>query len=560
MAYVLYFGLATNAQKTKLEWVKNMGTAFASTKVHHYIAIDKYKNVYTAGPLIGTIDLDPGPGVFTVSSKGDGDFFISKLSHDGNFIWGAAIGGVFNDFALGIDLDDDGNSYVCGYYTDSVDFDPGPGVYQLTATGQTDNFIMKFDTSGKLVWAKSIGGPNFEMGCNLKIDKAANVYLLGSYNGMVDFDPNSGVHNVPEPKGMYVLRLDVNGNFKWVKIVEGALGPDAVSVDDSCNIYIAGFYFNTVDFNRDTPSVIKTAKGNADMFITKWDSTGNYKWVKTAGGSDYELITALNVDKSGNIYTTGQFSSSTIDFDEGTGVSIKTCAGSSDIFLMKLNSAGALDWVYAFGGKSMDMGSGVIIDTAGDVYTAGFYSDKVDFDPGAGDATLIATKSIYDPGMNAYILKLNKAGKFEFVSEYKSLTLKGSCRIQELVMDKSGNIYTAGLYVDSTNFKDDGTPYILSDTSGFVLKMSPHSLSISDNSSLKNKTLELYPNPSTGQFSIKAEAELIGARVRIFNGMGKLQHSFLIEDVITESSLPSGFYIVEINQNGETINQKLIIY
>jgi hypothetical protein len=123
-------------------WVKAMGGA--NTDIGRSITVDASGNVYTTGEFGGTVDFDPGAGTFNLNS-GDGRIFISKLDAAGNFVWANAIGGINMANCYSIALDASGNVYTTGHFGGTADFDPGAGIFNLTAVGGsgTDIFVHK---------------------------------------------------------------------------------------------------------------------------------------------------------------------------------------------------------------------------------------------------------------------------------------------------------------------------------------------------------------------------------------------------------------------------------
>ncbi len=129
-------------------WAKSMGGAEGAGS--YSIALDGSGNVYTTGEFRGTVDFDPGAGIFNLTSGGGVayDIFISKLDASGNFIWANAMGGVasgFNSFnSFSIALDGSGNVYTTGEFRETADFDPGAGVFNLNSAGAEDIFVAKY--------------------------------------------------------------------------------------------------------------------------------------------------------------------------------------------------------------------------------------------------------------------------------------------------------------------------------------------------------------------------------------------------------------------------------
>lgn len=120
------------AQGTSLKWVRNAGSL--GVDYGRAVAVDLFGFVYSTGHFMGTIDFDPGPNVFNLTSAGSSDVYILKLDPNGNFIWAKRIGGTGTDISYAIALDNSGSIYYTGNFEATVDFDPGPAVYNLSAT------------------------------------------------------------------------------------------------------------------------------------------------------------------------------------------------------------------------------------------------------------------------------------------------------------------------------------------------------------------------------------------------------------------------------------------
>ncbi|MBL4753319.1 MAG: SBBP repeat-containing protein, partial [Flavobacteriales bacterium] len=133
--------------------------------------------MYITGFYDGTVDFDPGPSTFTMTTNGSsGDVFIQKLDANGNFIWAKSMGGTSAKLSRSITTDASGNVYITGYFESSVvDFDPGPGTFNLSSNGLKDVFIQKLDALGNFVWAKSMGGTSNDLSYSITTDASGNV-------------------------------------------------------------------------------------------------------------------------------------------------------------------------------------------------------------------------------------------------------------------------------------------------------------------------------------------------------------------------------------------------
>jgi len=136
-------------------WVKQMGGI--GSDVGTSITADAAGNVYTTGGFQGTADFDPGLGIMNLTSAGDNDIFVQKLDASGDLLWVKQMGGDNYDVGSSIRTDASGNVYTSGSFHDTVDFDPGPGIKNLTSLGENDVFVQKLDAFGDLLWVKQMG-------------------------------------------------------------------------------------------------------------------------------------------------------------------------------------------------------------------------------------------------------------------------------------------------------------------------------------------------------------------------------------------------------------------
>ena len=196
IAMIITIGI--NAQT--LEWAKSFGGA--NEDYGYSITVDTLGNVYTTGYFQGTVDFDPGAGTTNLSSNGFADVFVQKMDPQGNLLWAKSFGGAGSDRGNATTVDASGNIYTKGDYRDTVDFDPGSGVTNLSSNGfAADVFVQKMDPQGNFLWAKSFGGSSVEIGRSITVDASGNVYAIGEFIGTVDFDPGAGTTNLSSNGG-----------------------------------------------------------------------------------------------------------------------------------------------------------------------------------------------------------------------------------------------------------------------------------------------------------------------------------------------------------------------
>ncbi len=299
--------------------------------------MDARGNIYIIGFSQGTIDFDPGRTDYTLTSVEGRDFFILKLDARGNFIWVKPMGSSLKNRAIAIDVL--GNVYVTGYFWGTVDFDPGMGRMELTSAGGTDVFVLKLDSNGNFIWAKSIRGTSGDWSNSIAIGPDGDLYITGGFEGIADFDPSAAEaklhsHGIGD---IFVQKLDANGNFIWVKSMGGAANDygSAVTTDISGNIYVTGIYQGTADFDPSNAILNQSSNGDSDVFVHKLDKESNFLWVETFGSTAYDAGLSLVTDAANAVYITGTFQDK-VDFGERLSSNLNS-ASSNDIFVLKIN-------------------------------------------------------------------------------------------------------------------------------------------------------------------------------------------------------------------------------
>ncbi len=450
-------------------WAKSSGTS--AVTYGKSVKVDLGGNVYTTGYFYGTVDFDPGAGVFNLisASAKTGDVFISKVDASGNFIWAKQLGGSSDDQAFSIVLDGSGNVYTCGYFSGVADFDPGAGTFNLTSAGSLDIFISKLDGSGNFVWAKQMGGTSDDRAYSMMLDGSGNIYITGLFYNSADFDPGAGTFNLTGSgsSDIFISKLDASGNFVWAKKMGGTLSDwaSSIAVDGSSNVYTTGVFNNTADFDPGAAVFNLTSSGFDDVFVSKLDASGNFVWAKRWGGASWDQSRSIALDGSGNVYTTGSFQD-TVDFDPGAATFNLTSFGGEDISICKLDASGNFAWARQLGGVGNDLAYAVSIDGSGNAYTTGYGAG--DFDPGP------ATYNLTPEG--AFISKLDASGNFAWA---KRLGSTSADQGYSITVDGAGNVFTTGKFEGTGDFDPD--PGVTNLTASgkpdmFVHKMSPCSL------------------------------------------------------------------------------------
>ena len=481
----------TMAQAISLGWVESFhGT---HQEVGKAVVTDVQGNIYTTGYFLGTVDFDPGINNYPLSSSGQQDIFISKLDMNGHFVWAKRIGGSGNDISNAITMDIDGNIYVTGFFRNTVDFNPGVGMYYQStfAAGSQDIFICTLDSSGNFRWATCFGGngyydsignlyPAVSVGYGIKADAFGNVYSTGSYLGAIDFDPDAGINiqtslTVPN---IFISKLDTAGHFVWARSMgDNKMGDEAyaISLDDSGNVYTTGVFGDTADFDPGPATYHLISSGYNQAFVSKLDSSGHFVWAKNMGGqavNDQAAGRCIEVDVHSNILVGGNYKGGG-DFDPGNGLITFASNGNYDMFLTKLSSQGNLIWCKSIGGATSDQCASISTDLSGNVYATGSFSGQVNFNPGSNTSVLNAsTGSMLD----IFVLALNALGHYQWAC---SMGGTGNDAGNAIVIDQVGSLFVTGYYSGLADFDPAITEANIMASGGydiFLLKLIPNSM------------------------------------------------------------------------------------
>jgi hypothetical protein len=409
------------AQAPTLNWANGFLGGANTTDKAYATVIDQSGNVYVTGSFSGTTDFDPGTGIFnlTAATNPNGsyeDIFIAKYSISGALIWAKRIGGSATDFGTDIVLDGLGNPVICGRYTHSItvfiDFDPGPGVFQLNGGNTTgiSAFVLKLSSVGNFLWASSTSAGVYPYSMIRNTDES--IVLTGGFAANVDFDPGPGTFLLATPtsgtnaygENSFVWKLSSTGNFLFAKkfgniafSAGGCGAPDfpcaeagrSICSDQMNNLYITGLFTGNADFDPGTSNFTLTTSVT-DAYLLKLSVNGDFIWAQKFGANTttIERGTSVAVDINNNVLVSGLFSSTT-DFDNSAANVNLTSTGGSDIFFIKLTASGNLVWAKSIGGGPInaldDFQSKIFMSENGTSFIlSGNFQGTMDFDPNAG--------------------------------------------------------------------------------------------------------------------------------------------------------------------------------
>jgi hypothetical protein len=403
-----------------LIWDKTAGGANCITTPHG-VETDAAGNVFVTGYFGQTANTTGRTISFdtkTITSKSDYDVFLAKYNSAGSIQWALALGnptGVTEERAWDIAVDATGNSYICGSFAGTVDFNPlGTTPRNVSASGTTNSlFLAKYDANGINLWAikvdANLGAVLTEAYSSVDLDNAGNVILGGNYRNSITIGANNftAVGNTD----IFIASFtQSNGTNNWAKTFGGVgndiLSPGAMRVNAANEPHFTGRFAGTSNMGGTSISSISGATTN--MYLVGLNNTGTTKLAlcvpsNSGQGGGHRV----GFDIAGNVYITGWYSGT--GSLNGINMQAKSGSNAADVALCKLSSTGTLQWFNTFGSAGftgeLNISAGLQVDSENNLLITGkFYGENVDWDP-SPTMTLILSSAGQDDG---------------FVAKYKS--------------------------------------------------------------------------------------------------------------------------------------------
>jgi hypothetical protein len=320
-----------NAFLIKYDTTGNILWLKQSDLVASNICSDTIGNIYIVGHHTGTLTIDS----ITLTSNGNADVFAAKYDQSGNLIWVRSFGGDYTDYVNGISSDNNGNIYLTGEFrSSSINFGNDTLINSITDSSTSDIFIVKYDTEGNEIWAKSLGGTNYDKGYDIKNDKNNNVYVTGQFFGhLISFDgvtlQGDGCNNT------LLLKYSPTGSLIWAKGNHNSNNNKGIAlcIDSINNVYVGGDFADILTVGD--YQLVSTDDDGVNIYIVKYDSIGNVVNAISAGGDSFDITTSMSIDNNGKVYITGRTEGSYITF--GNNLITQAESQSPDIFIAKLS-------------------------------------------------------------------------------------------------------------------------------------------------------------------------------------------------------------------------------
>jgi hypothetical protein len=342
---IIQFGTSGNDSASGIR-IENNGNLYITGYTNEILSLTEFD---AFGQQLSTKQFDAYGGKISRDNSGNiynigytlntypSDAIITKYDGSGNQIWTKQFGTNDVEIARAISTDSSENLYVIGETYGSFT--------GYTNKGYSDIFLAKFDASGNQIWIKQFGGSYYDNAGIISTDSSGNNYITGNINRFGSFT-----------SGNFIAKYDTNGNQLWNTQLDSTAEAniEGLSIDSNGNSYVAGKVWGSL--------AGYTGQGNYDAFIGKYDNLGNRLWIKQFGTSQEDRVSGIVTDSNGNIYAIGTTFGS---------LSGNTNYGWGDVFLGKYDAFGNKLWIKQFGTSNNDSGTGISLDSNGNIFVTG---------------------------------------------------------------------------------------------------------------------------------------------------------------------------------------------
>lgn len=433
---------------------------------------------------------------------GGGDYWIVKLDAMGNLEWQKLLGGTTSEVPYSIKQTTDGGYIVAGH-TFSNDGD-------VTGNhGSHDFWVVKLNPTGDIEWQRTLGGVYEEIARS--IDQTTDGgYIVAGWAGSTDGDVNSPTHGLFE---LWVVKLSATGVIQWEKLYGGSKTEYAFSIRQTPE---GGYIFAGTTSSNDGD--VSGLNGNDDYWVVKLDSVGTIEWQKALGGIAADAARDVLPTSDGGYIVVGTAGS-------GNTGQVTGWHGLFDIWVVKLNQYGNLQWQKSLGGSLSDFGSAVA-ETDDQNFIIVGEAESINGD----------VQGNFDEGGSGWVVKLSKTGSILW---QKPIGGTKRDRFTAVQISADGAIILAG----STESNDIDVSGNHGYNDAWIVKLAPEN---SSSTTPQTQPLEIYPNPASSSISINIPNDALELSINIVDLLGRIQHhqTSYKGGEIDIVDLPRGLYLL----------------
>ncbi len=522
----------------------------ASLESPNDISVNDLGEIAITGFYWGNGDMDPTPGYFPFVNRGQADIFVFRLTPGGNPWWIRHFGSSKEDQALNIELGNDGEIYLQGFFEDSVDFNPdtlSTATFYLDANVSGEGFFLHLSPQG--LFKSAMACPLVPQKMELVNDQS--LYFSGYFSGSRDFDPDStlsfNLNAVGNQTPYYAWNIDTGWTFKWANMWgEAKLGKSSLSLSRAGDegVIISAPFSGSMDLDPGNGTRNASSNGFEDIFIAHLDSAGQLLFGHTWGGGQSDIPALAMVNGNGEIYVGGRFRG-TMDFDPDPLITDNGSAVGLESFMLKLtycqevygydtiDACNSYTWINSFTYNDNSSGDRYIMQSPSGCDSLVYLHLNMNFiDSTASqwnDSTLIATQPL---------------AKYQWIDCDSGLPIIGEIN-REFYPDSSGNY---AVIISTQNCVDTSACILFSKPIGISEEEAPIMISA-------------FPNPSKGLVNIESSNNLFGSPFMLTDLQGRiLLQGEMGNGNRHEIHLPpqKGIYLLQVIQDGERHSLRLI--
>ncbi|MBP9081451.1 MAG: T9SS type A sorting domain-containing protein [Bacteroidia bacterium] len=423
------------------------------------IRCDVANNYFITGFFCDDATFGKGSGAQTFTAVGPQDLFIASFnSADSLLFVNVAGGNGASTSGTNLISTNSGTIYLTGSFSNEIDFDQSSGSLLLNSPVKLSFFIASYSSSGNIInsfKAEESSAGGFDQATKVHVTPLNHTYVAGKFSGTIEVTSQSGpiILNSSGGEEAVVFKYDETGNLIHAFKI-GGTGNDRINAiisDSSGNIYIAGGFSGTVDFNPGAGVTNLVAAGGEDMFFAKYDDNGSLVWARKAGGSGSDGANGLTFDGGNNLIVTGYFSN-TVDMNPAAPVNNLVSAGSADFFIASYNTSGVYVSAIRYGGSGHDSASDILYDaTTGSFAVTGKFTGSVNFNPGGSAMNLTSSGGV--TGSDAFFARYNSSGALIWVKQLGSAAISATINSMQLIQGVTSELLIAG-FAQSRNGAD----------------------------------------------------------------------------------------------------------
>ncbi|MBL0071316.1 MAG: T9SS C-terminal target domain-containing protein [Bacteroidetes bacterium] len=367
-----------NAQE--IEWQNTIGGSLTDFLYNVKACVD-------GGYICGGSSESNISGDKSQNAIGEADYWIVKLDSSGNIQWQKTIGGNGIDNISTILQTGDGG-FVCGGWSDSNI----SGDKTENSQGGSDYWIVKLDMNGIIQWQNTIGGKGLDFLNSLEQTSDGGYICGGSSNSGISGDKSENTNGLDD---YWIVKIDSLGNIQWENTVGGLMVDRLNAIQQT---FDGGYICGGTSESDISGDKLENSRGIDDFWVIKLDMNGSLQWQKTIGGNDYDLLHSLRQTVDGGYICGGE------SISNSSGEKSENSQGGYDYWVVKLDTAGNIQWQNTIGGDGFDGLQSIKSTNGGGFICGGMSSSNI-----SGDKF---ENSI--GGLDYWVVKLDNAGQLEW--------------------------------------------------------------------------------------------------------------------------------------------------